>query len=244
MIRAQGVGVRFLFDRQARVLSATAARLRRVRSEVWGLRDVTFVIGPGEGVALLGPSGSGKTTLLRLLAGVYEPDAGRIEVEGPVASLLSVEAGLLGLLTGRENALHLGVLAGLSRAEVRARMEAIKHLSGLGEYFERPVASFSQGMRARLGFAVAQQAGARIMLLDEVHEALDHEFREILAERARRLLDEGGVVMAAGHDHPMLEHLCSRAIYLRQGTIRDDGPFADVQARYLGEAHAERLDGR
>ncbi len=241
MIRAQGVGVRFLFDRQARVLSATAARLRRVHSEVWGVREVTFSIGPGEGVALLGPSGSGKSTLLRLLAGVYEPDAGRIEVEGRVASLLSVEAGMLSLLTGRENALHLGVLAGLSRAQVRAHMEAIKRLSGLGEYFERPVASFSQGMRARLGFAVAQQAGARIMLLDEVHEAFDHEFREILAERAHLLLGQGGVVVAAGHDHPMLEHLCSRAIYLRGGTIRDDGPFAQVQARYLSEAHAERL---
>jgi ABC-type polysaccharide/polyol phosphate transport system ATPase subunit len=240
MIAAHALGVQFLFDRQARAVSQTTARLRRIQSRVWGIRDITFTIRPGEGVALIGPSGSGKTTLLRVLAGVYEPDAGRLEVQGRVGALLSVEAGLLGPLTGRENAFHLSVLAGLSRRAAQARLEDIKRLSGLGEYFERPVASFSQGMRARLGFAVAEQTGAAILLLDEVHEALDHEFREILARRARRLLQSGGVVVAAGHDHPLLEHLCQRAIYLREGTIRADGPFTEVRARYLEEAHTAK----
>jgi ABC-type polysaccharide/polyol phosphate transport system ATPase subunit len=237
VIEARRAGVRFLFDRQRRVISSTGARLRRVGSESWGLRDVTFSIGPGEGVALLGPSGSGKTSLLRLIAGIYEPDAGSIEVRGGVASLLSIDAGLLSLLTGRENALHLGVLSGLSRARARGALDEVKRRSGLGDYFERPVSSYSQGMRARLGFAVADESDPRVMILDEVHEALDHEYREILEKRARELRSMGGVVVAAGHDHPMLARLCDRAIYLSHGSLRAEGAFDEVRARYLQEPH-------
>jgi lipopolysaccharide transport system ATP-binding protein len=240
VIDAYEVGVRFLFDRQRRVVSTLSSRLRRKGSETWGLKDVTFSIRPGEGVALLGPSGSGKTTLLRLIAGVYDPDSGRIDVGGHVASLLSIDAGLLSMLTGRENALHLGVLAGLSRAESRGALEAVKQRSGLGEYFERPVASFSQGMRARLGFAVADQADPKVMVLDEVHEALDHEFREVLERRARALLANGGAVVAAGHDHPMLERLCDRALYLSHGVLKASGSFVEVQRTYLEELHTQQ----
>jgi ABC-type polysaccharide/polyol phosphate transport system ATPase subunit len=173
--------------------------------------------------------------LLRLIARIYEPDAGRILVSGNVASLLSVEAGLLSLLTGRENASHLGVLAGLSRARSRASLDDIKERSGLGEYFERPVSTFSQGMRARLGFAVAQQTNPQVILLDEIHEAFDHEFRAILEERARELRSAGGVVVAAGHDHEMLGRLCDRAFYLSHGRLRADGAFAETRERYLHE---------
>jgi len=239
VIEAHQAGVRFLFDRQRRVVTSAAARLRRSGSETWGLRNLNVSIAPGDGVALLGPSGSGKTTLLRLIAGIYEVDEGRIGVRGNVASLLSIEAGLLSLLTGRENALHLGVLAGLSRASSRASLEDVKRRSSLDDYFERPVSSYSQGMRARLGFAVATQTNPEIILLDEIHEALDHEFRAILEERARELRSAGGVVVAAGHDHEMLAHLCDRALYLSHGALRAEGPFAEVQRQYLDEL---RLD--
>jgi ABC-type polysaccharide/polyol phosphate transport system ATPase subunit len=238
MIEAHGVGIRFLFDRQRRVVTSASARLHRAGSESWGLRDVSFAIGPGQGVALLGRSGSGKTSLLRLITGIYHPDRGRIAVRGGVASLLSVDAGLLPMLTGRENALHLGVLGGLSRTRSKAALEQVKERSGLGDYFERPVSSYSQGMRARLGFAVADEADPRIMVLDEVHEALDHEYREILEARARELVSQGGVVVAAGHDHPMLARLCDRAMYLSNGSLVAEGPFDAVRKRYLSEVHA------
>jgi ABC-type polysaccharide/polyol phosphate transport system ATPase subunit len=238
VIQAHSVGIRFLFDRHRRVVTSSAARLRRIGSETWGLRNLSFSIPPGEGVALLGPSGSGKTTLLRLLAGVYEPDEGSIDVRGPVASLLSIDAGLMPLLTGRENTLHLGVLAGLTRSASREALEDVKDRSGLDEYFERPVSSYSQGMRARLGFAVAELTKPRVMVLDEVHEALDHEFREILEDRAHALVAAGGIVVSTGHDHPMLERLSTRALYLSHGTLRADGPFHEVQRRYLEEVHA------
>jgi ABC-type polysaccharide/polyol phosphate transport system ATPase subunit len=189
----------------------------------------------GEGVALLGPSGSGKTTLLRALAGIYVPDAGRLRISGRVASLLSINAGLLGLLTGRENAMLLAVLAGLSRSDARATLEEIRDRSGLGDRFDRPVSSYSQGMRARLGFAVAERSQPNVLLLDEVHEALDHEFREVVRRRAQAILAAGGIVVAAGHDHELLASLCGRAIFLRQGVVQGDGPFDEVRRVYLAQ---------
>ena len=240
-VLAEEVGVRFLFDRQARVVTPTLAWLRRRGSESWGLHGLTFSLMPGDTVALLGPSGSGKTTLLRTIASVFRPDAGTIEIGGRVASLLSIEAGLLPPLTGRENCLLLGVLAGLSRRDSRARLEDIKSESGLGDAFERPIASYSQGMRARLGYTVAAHTNPDIMLLDEVHEALDHEFRSVVYEQAQRIAAGGGIVVAAGHDHGLLEHLCSRGLLLDRGRLRADGPFATVRELYLGESPDEAL---
>jgi ABC-type polysaccharide/polyol phosphate transport system ATPase subunit len=233
MIVATGVGVQFFFDRHLRVVTPGEARLRGQGLTIWGLRDVSFSIKPGEGTALIGPSGSGKTTLLRVLAGVYTPDQGSIEIRGRVASLLSIDGGLLQLLTGRENALLLGILGGLSRRAALRALDDVKTRSGLGEAFERPVLTYSQGMRARLGIAVAEEAEPQVLVLDEVHEALDHEFRHFLQERAHAMLDAGGVVVAAGHDHAMLASLCSRALWLDKGQVREHGRFEDVQPRYL-----------
>ena len=233
MIIAEGVGVQFFFNRYLRVVTPGQARLRGKGVTTWGLRDVTFSIERGIGTALIGPSGSGKTTLLRVLAGVYPPDRGRIEISGRVASLLSIDAGLLSLLTGRENALLLGVLGGLSRRSAARALGTVKERSALGEAFERPVLTYSQGMKARLGLAVAEEANPDILVLDEVHEALDHEFRQFLQQRAHALLEAGGIVVAAGHDHPMLASLCSRAIWLENGSVREHGPFGEIQPRYL-----------
>jgi ABC-type polysaccharide/polyol phosphate transport system ATPase subunit len=234
-VRCAGVGTRFLFDRQRRPMTPAMARLRRGVSESWGLRDVTFEILPGESVALAGPNGAGKTTLLRVLAGVLIPDAGTVEVEGNVGSLLSIGGGLMAPLTGRENALLLGVLAGLSRSDARRRLDEIQTLSELGPAFERPVSSYSQGMRARLGFSVVQRTNPDVLLLDEVHEALDHDFRERVQLTAVELLDRGGVVIAAGHDHPALERFCSRALVLHQGHVTADGDPREVLAEYRYE---------
>jgi lipopolysaccharide transport system ATP-binding protein len=234
-IEAEGLGVRFLFDRYQRAVTPALAHLRRGGTETWGVRDLGFRIGPGEGVALIGPSGSGKTTVLRLIAGVLSPDAGRLDVNGRVGSLLSTEAGLLGLLTGRENAALLGVLAGMSRAQSEAALDQIAHATRLEDAFDRPVLSYSEGMKARLGFAVADHTDPDILVLDEVHEALDHEFREIVAEHAHQALRAGGVVVAAGHDHPLLATFCDRALLLTDGQIVADGPFEDVRRAYLGD---------
>ncbi|HEX8085549.1 MAG TPA: ATP-binding cassette domain-containing protein [Solirubrobacteraceae bacterium] len=234
LVAARDLGLEFELDRHQRPVTPTlrALRLRRPRDRVWALRHVDLTFLPGEAVALVGRSGSGKTSLLRSIAGVVIPDEGKIEVRGRVRALLSVDAGLVGILSGRENAELIGVLAGVPRAEMRERLDDVRDQAALGSAFERPVATYSQGMRARLGFAVGQAAGASVVVLDEVHEALDHEFRTLIAERARDLAAGGGIVVAAGHDHPLLATFCDRAVHLEDGRVVRDGPFDEVVAQY------------
>ena len=232
-VRAAGLGVCFWADAQRRPLTRVMRSQRRHVARSWGLRDVSFDARPGDGIALIGSSGSGKTSLLRAIAGVYPADAGSVHASAPLAALLSTEGGLLSTLTGRENAELLGVLSGLSRGQARARAATVRDLSRLGDDFERVVSGYSQGMRARLGFAAMAREETRVLLLDEVHEAFDHEFREVLAARASELMASGGVVIAAGHDHPLLASVCGRAILLEDGTVSADGPFEQVRSSYL-----------
>jgi lipopolysaccharide transport system ATP-binding protein len=227
-IRLEKLGVRFAFDRQRRPVTPMAARIRRRCTYAWALEGIDLEIEGGQGVALVGSNGAGKTTLLRVLAGVLPADAGTAVIDGRVGSLLSIQAGVTGLLTGRENALLLGVLTGSSRVQARAALDDVKERSGLNEAFERPVSSYSQGMRARLGFAVIDRLDPDVLLLDEVHEALDHDFRSIMEERARRIIRNGGIVIAAGHDHAELARLCDSALVLKDGQVVESGPLSEL----------------
>jgi len=232
-IGCEGVGVRFQLDRARNVVTPAHAKLVRSGETVWGLESVTLDVKAGEAIALVGPSGSGKTTLLRVLAGVLPADRGTLEIRGRVGSLLAIDAGLLSRLTGEENAQLLAVLAGMTRREAAAAMPRIRVVSGLGAAFDRPVSAWSQGMRARLGFAVADCMRPDVLLLDEVHEALDHEFRAVIEERAHALKEAGGIVVAAGHDHGLLERVCERAVLMRDGIVVDDGPVERVATDYV-----------
>jgi len=218
-IRVQNLGVQFHLDRQVRPVTPAMTRIRRRCTTVWALRNLSVEIGPGQGIALVGRNGAGKSTLLRAMAGVLPPDEGKVEVSGRIGALLATDAGLMTPLTGRENALLLGVLAGLPKPEVRELIGSIKERSGLADAFERPVATYSQGMRARLGFAVIEHVKPEILLLDEVHEAIDETFRAELEERAQQIREAGGIVIAAGHDHPMLERLCDRVFLLEDSGL-------------------------
>lgn len=231
-VRARDLGVRFAFDRHRRVVTPGLSWLRRVVDTVWALDGIDLTIAPGEAVAVVGPTGSGKTTLLRAIAGVVPADRGELEVRGRVGSLLSTEGGLMGGLTGRENGRLLLVLGGVPLAEANAGLDALCERSGLGDAFERPMATYSEGMRARLGFASAAAADPDVVVLDEVFEALDHEYRQVVEAFAQGLCARGGVVVAAGHDHEALGRMCSRGVLLTGGQVAADGPFAAVVAAY------------
>ena len=232
-IRCEEVGVRFQLDRARNVVTPAYAKLVRSGETVWGLESATLEVCAGEAIALVGRSGSGKTTLLRVLAGVLPADRGTLAITGRVGSLLAIDAGLLGRLTGEENAVLIAVLSGMTRREAAGAMPRIREVSGLGAAFDRPVSAWSQGMRARLGFAVADCMAPDIMLLDEVHEALDHEFRAVIEERAHALKQAGGIVVAAGHDHGLLERVCERAVLMQDGRVVDDGPVDRVAGDYV-----------
>ena len=228
------VGVRFDFDHLGRVVTPGLSLFRRITASAWGLRHVDLRLERGEGMALVGPTGSGKTTLLRVLADLMPPDEGMREVRGRVGSLLATDAGLVALLTGRENAELLGVLAGLTRTETQGQMDRVEARAHLGDAFDRPVHTYSQGMRARLALAVVQAIGPDVLLLDEVFEALDHEYRAVVEQLAQEVRDRGGIVVAAGHDHLALARVCPRAAWLEGGRIRAEGDFDEVVSAYRG----------
>jgi ABC-type polysaccharide/polyol phosphate transport system ATPase subunit len=230
--RLDGVGVRFDFDRLGRVVTPGLSLFRRIRSTTWGLRGIDLEVEPGSGLALIGPTGAGKTTLLRVVASVLPPDEGEARVRGRIGSLLATAAGLSSLLTGRENAEMLGVLAGLSLEEVRRNMHLVAERVQLDDAFDRPIHTYSLGMRARLGLAGIQAISPQVLLLDEVFEALDHEFRGIVEEYAADIRGRGGIVIAAGHDHPALERICPGAAWLDGGHLRAAGPFDEVVGAY------------
>jgi ABC-type polysaccharide/polyol phosphate transport system ATPase subunit len=235
-IHLQALGVQFRTDRQRRPVTPTLSRLRRRGARSWGVKDVSLELGPGESVALIGPSGSGKTTLLRAIAGVLPADAGAVEVDGRVGCLLSTEAGLLPTLSGRENSILLGVLAGRSRAGAREGVDKVKARSGLDSAFDRHASSLSAGMKARLGVATALETQPQILLLDEVHEALDHEFREQIAKDAGTITGAGGIVVAAGQDLSLLGKMCRRGVFMLAGGVQADGPFETARSAYLKHA--------
>ncbi len=161
-------------------------------------------------------------------------DEGSVETRGRIGSLLAISVGLESLLTGRENSLLLGVLVGLSIDETRERIDEIKERSRLGDAFERTIHTYSQGMRARLHLSVIQSVSTDVLLLDEIFEALDHEFRKIVEDFARDLRERGGVVVAAGHDHAALQRICPRAMWLAEGRVISEGPFTEVVGDYRG----------
>lgn len=229
------LGVSFGIDRQRRPVTPAMHRLRRGCRTIWALRELSFTVEPGAGLAIVGENGAGKSTLLRALAGVLPADEGRVSVRGRIGSLLSVDGGLMPSLTGRENALLVAVLAGMSKQHAVGALETIGELSRLGEAFERPVSTYSQGQRARLGFAVIEQSDPEVLLLDEVHEALDGDSRRRLEERAAEIRWRGGIVIAAGHDHAQLRRLCDGALTM--------WPPEERRSRWRVSAFDERLDG-
>jgi ABC-type polysaccharide/polyol phosphate transport system ATPase subunit len=199
----------------------------------WGLRGVSLRVDAGEAVAVIGHNGAGKTTLLRTIAGVLAPDEGTVDVRGRVGPLLSTGGGLIPQLNGRESSRLLGVLAGLSRRQAGTGLDEVATRSALGRAYDRPVSTYSEGMRARLGFTVVERIDPQVLLLDEVHEALDLDFRNVIEARVRSILRAGGLVLAAGHDHELLARLCDRAIRLEDGALQSDGPFEQVAAGHL-----------
>jgi lipopolysaccharide transport system ATP-binding protein len=221
-----------------RSLRSLPARHRRI--EEWALRDVSLQVAKGETVGLLGPNGSGKSTLLRLIAGLSRPTRGSVTVRGQLAAILTLGEGFHPLLSGEENAITGGVLAGLGVREARRRLGDIAAFAELEDDLDRPLRTYSTGMRLRLAFAVAIHVEPEVLLIDEVLSVGDLAFRQKSLARLENMQSAGVTAVVASHDLGQLERTCSRALWLDEGRTRHLGTVAEVAERYQ-EAARERM---
>lgn len=211
------------------------AKIRQRRTtyhEFEAVSHVSFQISQGEVVGIIGRNGSGKSTILKLVAGVYAPTSGKVEVHGSVAPLIELGAGFHHELTGRENILLNGLLLGLSKRQVQEREERIIEFAELGQFIDSPVKQYSSGMYMRLAFSVATEVDPDILIIDEILGVGDAGFREKCFERIRQFRESGKTILMVSHDMGTLRSFCTRLLLIHQGRLIEQGHPADVIRRY------------
>ncbi|HXJ33245.1 MAG TPA: ABC transporter ATP-binding protein [Candidatus Eisenbacteria bacterium] len=211
-------------------------RRRLVYQEFLALSAVTFSIRGGESVGIVGRNGAGKTTLLKVIARVLRPSRGTVAVRGRVAPLLELGAGFDPELSGRENVFLNGALLGRSRREMRERFARIVEFAELEEFIDAPLRTYSTGMVARLGFAVATDVEADVLLLDEVLSVGDFAFQKKSYDRITSFLGGGATFLLVSHSPDVVRQLCQRAIWVEGGRIVADGPAGAVIDAFTGGA--------
>jgi lipopolysaccharide transport system ATP-binding protein len=206
----------------------------RLRRQVrWALRDVSLSVDRGEIVGLVGGNGSGKTTLLRSVAGTLRPTRGHVRVDGRVSSLDALGAGIARDLSGRENLLIVGVLLGMSRAEVRRRFDEIAAFAELSDDVLRsPLYTYSDGMSLRLAISIVLHSAPDVLLVDEVLAVGDDVFRDKCVDRVHALQAKGAAVVLVSHDVRVVEEHCSRVAVLGDGRLRHLGRPDEALGRY------------
>lgn len=190
------------------------------RRYVTALDDVSFELVAGDRLGLVGSNGAGKTTLLKVLYGIYEPTAGRVCITGRVDALFNIDLGFRQEATGRRNIVLRGLINGWTMAEIDARMDEIIGFSELGEFIDLPFKSYSQGMAARLAFAIATSLEPEILLMDEWIGAGDASFQDKAQQRMQRLADHAGIVVLASHQNDLIARTCNKVLELEHGRVR------------------------
>jgi ABC-type polysaccharide/polyol phosphate transport system ATPase subunit len=220
----------------------TGGRLQREAGHVvvQALNGVDLELRDGDRVAFIGHNGAGKTTLLRVMAGVYAPSGGRVEVEGRVVPLISPGIGISSEATGYENITMCGLYLGLTLEELRAKTPEIAEFSELGEYLAMPTHTYSAGMLTRLSFATVTAVDPDILLLDEVIGAGDAAFQEKALKRFNDLLSRAKIMVLASHSEDWVRRACNKAVLLAHGRIVRIGPVEEVLAEY---SHASEGHG-
>lgn len=198
------------------------------------LKGVSFRIGDGEVVGIIGRNGSGKSTIMKIIAGVYKPTAGVVDVSGRVAALIELGAGFHPDLTGRENIVINGLLMGFSKREMQQREGRIIDFAELGDFIDSPIKQYSTGMYMRLGFAIATEVDPDILLLDEILAVGDGLFQKKCLARIEEFRLRGKTIVYVSHDMIAVQNLCHRALLIQNGVIAADGSPEEVIAVYQG----------
>jgi lipopolysaccharide transport system ATP-binding protein len=241
-VRVHELGKRFRLYRGGgdRVRQLFARNGARYYDEVWALQGLSFEVARGEAFGVIGANGSGKTTLLQLLAGTLEPSCGSLQVQGRVTALLELGSGFHPDLSGRENVYLYGSVLGLRRARIDERLGYVQELAGLGEFFDRPLKTYSSGMALRLGFAVQACTDPDVFIVDEVLSVGDFFFQQKCLSKLRELRERGTTMVIATHDLSIVRDLCPRAVVLRQGQQIFLGEGLAAIRAYLGTAVSGR----
>ena len=187
------------------------------------LEDISLEIKKGEVIGIMGANGSGKSTLLRIIAGIYAPDEGSVNVQGRITLLAGIGTGFQQDLTGRENIYLTGSIYGHSKREISDLENEIIKFSGIHDFIDRPIRTYSAGMRARLGFAIVSNLEPDILLLDEVMSVGDAEFRKKSREKIEELINGEATVMIVSHSKSILQGICDRIFAIDKGRIVTDG---------------------
>ncbi|MEZ5582910.1 MAG: ABC transporter ATP-binding protein [Candidatus Competibacteraceae bacterium] len=203
------------------------------RERFWALEDISFDLYQGESLGVIGRNGAGKSTLLRLLAGVIKPDRGSfLNINGCTIALLSLQIGFVEYLTGHENAVLSGLLLGMTRTDVESKMDKIFEFSELGDFFSKPISTYSSGMKARLGFSVAFQLDPDILLVDEVLGVGDAEFREKSQRVMHEKIRSNKTIVLVSHSGPTIRQLCDRAVWIENGVTQAEGEVHETLEKY------------
>lgn len=236
------VRYRALIDKQQTMKSALR-RLGRTPHEVKqieALNDVSFTLANGQFLGVVGHNGAGKSTLLRTIAGILPPTTGRVVVHGHVTTLLSVGIGFNSELTGREN-IRLGGLAnGLTPKEIAAREHEIAEFSGLGEFIDYPMKTYSSGMYGRLGFAVAVNMEPDILLIDEALSAGDASFQDKAAQKINELVEKASAIILVSHGLSVVKQMATHALWIDRGRAIKYGDPGEVVDAYTEFVQSEK----
>jgi ABC-type polysaccharide/polyol phosphate transport system ATPase subunit len=204
----------------------------RPREHFFALRDVSFAVGRGESLAIVGQNGAGKSTLLNIATRLCSPSEGTVRISGCVAALLELGAGFHGDLTGTENVRINAALLGLTRQQVNQRFDSIVEFSGLGDFMDEPLRTYSSGMAMRLAFSVAVNVDPDILIIDEVLGVGDQKFVEKCTERIMEFRRAGKTLLCVSHGLGSLEILCDRAMWLSHGRVAQIGTVKEVLQAY------------
>lgn len=203
------------------------------KDEFFAVNDVSFSLQQGDSLALIGRNGSGKSTLLKMMNGLVKLDAGQIVMDGRVQALINLSAGFKGALSGLDNIYNSAALYGFNRKQTRAIADEIIDFSELDEFINSPVETYSSGMTARLGFAVAVHLRPRILLIDEILAVGDAAFQNKCFQKMEVLRAEGVTLVLVSHSHAKVIQVCERALWLHQGRAKVLGPVRETVQAYL-----------
>jgi len=216
-----------------RLLQMLLRGRRRYYREFWALKGVNLRVMPGEVVGIIGKNGAGKSTLLQMVCGTLNPTVGNVAINGRVAALLELGAGFNPEFSGRENVFLSAALAGLSQKEIAARFEDIVEFSGIRDFIDQPVKTYSSGMYVRLAFSVAINVDPDILVIDEALSVGDGDFSRRSFDRIMALKNLGKTILFCSHSMYQVDAICNRAIWLADGEVQLIGSPGKVIEAYI-----------